>query len=132
MLIGLDEAKIHLDRAKKHLERVQNEAYGDGDPEEAVTWAFYAYENCVSALAETLGRTRTHDHAQKAVLARAFHAEQLVSLDAGDLLVKLNRLRKDVEYGEPGGDLMEVDLENLSSDLEGYIDEVESCMDAAR
>ena len=130
--MGLEEAEIHLARAKTHLERVQNEADDDGDPEEAVTWAFYAYENCVSAIAETLGRTWTHDHVQKADLARAFHAEQVVSQDAGDLLVKLNRLRKDVEYGEPGSDLKEVDLENLSRDLERYVEEVESCMDAAR
>lgn len=130
--MGLEEAKSHLERAKTHLERVQTEANDDGDPEEAVTWAFYAYENCVSALAETLGRTWTHDHVQKANLARTFHAEQLVSQDAGDLLVELNRLRKDVEYGEPGSDLMEVDLEDLSSNLETYIDEVESCMNAAR
>ena len=49
--MGLEEAKSHLERAKTHLERVQTEANDDGDPEEAVTWAFYAYENCVSALA---------------------------------------------------------------------------------
>ena len=130
--MGLEEAESHLSTAQKHLERVQNEAYGDGDPEEAVTWAFYAYENCVSALAETRGRSWTHNHVQKADLARAFHAEQLVSQDVGDLLEKLNRLRKDVEYGEPGSDLLEIDLEDLSSKLENYIDEVESCLKAAR
>ena len=131
--MGLEEAESHLSTAQKHLERVQNEANDtDGDPEEAVTWAFYAYENCISALAEVFGRRWTHDHVQKAELARTFHAEQLVSRDVGDLLEKLNRLRKDVEYGEPGNDLREMDLEDLNSGLESYIDEVESCVDAAR
>ena len=132
-IMGLEEAESHLSTAQKHLERVQNKANDtDGDPGEAVTWAFYAYENCISALAEAFGRRWTHDHVHKAELARTFYAEQLVSRDVGDLLEKLNRLRKDVEYGEPGSDLREVDLEDLSSDLERYIDEVESCVDAAR
>lgn len=132
--MGLKEAESHLDTAKKHLERVQNEAndIDGGDSAAAVTWAFYAYENCVSAIAETHERRWTHDHVQKAGLARAFYAEGLISRDVGDLLEELNRLRKDVEYGTPGSDLMETDLEELNSELEEYIDEVESCMDAAR
>ena len=129
--MGLEEAESHLERAKKHLERVQDAA-NDGDHEEAVTWAFYAYENCVSALAESHGRNWTHNHVEKAGLARTFHAEGLVSRDVGDLLEELNRLRKAVEYGEPGSDLMNVDLEGLSGDLETYVDEVESCVNAAK
>ena len=131
--MGIREAEIHLGRAKTHLERVQGEVYDvDGDHEAAVTWAFYAYENCVSALAEALGRSWTHNHVQKADLARTFHREQQVSIDVGDLLEELNRLRKVVEYGEPGSDLMEIDLEDLSSGLETFIDEVESCVDNSR
>lgn len=132
--MGLEEAEIHLGTAKKHLERVQDEVndVDDGDREAAVTWAFYAYENCISAIAEALGRSWTYDHVRKAELARTFHADKLVSQDVGDLLEELNRLRKDVEYGEPGSDLAEIDLEDLSIGLERYIDEVESCVDAAR
>ena len=133
MSMGIEEAESHLDRAKVHLERVQDEVYDiEGDREAAVTWAFYAYENCVSALAEALGRSWTHNHVQKAELARTFHREQLVSMDVGDLLEELNRLRKDVEYGEPGSDLTEMDLEDLSSGLETFINEVESCVDNSR
>ena len=80
--MGLEEAESHLEHAKKHLERVQDAA-NDGDHEEAVTWAFYAYENCVSALAESHGRNWTHNHVEKAGLARTFHAEGLVSRDVG-------------------------------------------------
>ena len=131
--MGLEEAEVHLTRAKKHLERVQYAVGGiEEDHEEAVTWAFYAYETSVAALAETLERTLTHNHVQKASFARTLYAEQVVSRDVGDLLEELNRLRKDVEYGMPGRDLMEMDLEKLSSDLETFIDEVESCMDAKR
>ena len=86
--MGLEEAEKHLTTAKKHLERVQD-AVGniDGDPEGAVIWAFYAYENCVSALAEALERDWTHNHVQKANLARTLYREQLVSRNVGDLLV---------------------------------------------
>ena len=131
--MGIEEARNHLGTAKMHLERVQEEAFdSDGDLGAAVTWAFYGYENCVSALAETLGRRWTHNHVQKADLARTFYTEQRVSTDVGDLLEELNRLRKDVEYGVPGSDLLAVNMEELSSGLEGYIDEVESCMDSAK
>jgi hypothetical protein len=39
--------------------------------------------------------------------------------------VKLNELRKDVSYGDPGEELSEVDLEDLVSDLELFLDEVD-------
>jgi hypothetical protein len=38
--------------------------------------------------------------------------------------VRLNELRKDVSYGDPGEDLSEVDLEDLVSHLELFLDEV--------
>ena len=44
--------------------------------------------------------------------------------DVSDRLVELNELRKDVSYGDPGEQLMEVDLEDLVSDLESFLDEV--------
>ena len=131
--MGLEQAEVHLATAKKHLERVQDAVDGiEEDHEVAVTWAFYAYENCVSALAEAFNQPLTHSHVQKAQLARTQYAEQMVSQDVGDLLEELNRLRKDVEYGMPGRDLTEMNLEKLSGDLERFIDEVDSCMDAKR
>lgn len=131
--MGLEQAEVHLATARKHLERVQDAVGGiEEDHEAAVTWAFYAYENCVSALAEAFDQPLTHNHVQKAQLARRQYAERMVSQDIGDLLEELNRLRKDVEYGMPGSDLTEMDLEELSGGLETFIDEVDSCMDAKR
>ena len=46
------DAEPHIARARRQLERVQVAASDPADAEEAVTWAFYAYENCVVALAE--------------------------------------------------------------------------------
>jgi hypothetical protein len=37
----------------------------------------------------------------------------------------MNNLRKDVSYGEPGEELATADLEDIVSDLERFIDEVE-------
>lgn len=52
--------------------------------------------------------------------------------DVGDLLEKLNDLRKDVQYGEPGPDLQALDLEELAADLELFIDEVERLVQGDR
>ena len=45
----------------------------------------------------------TPNHYAKVRLARNLYAEQLISKDIGDELEELNRLRKDVAYGKPGG-----------------------------
>lgn len=47
-----------------------------------------------------------------------------------DLLEVLNDARKDVQYGEAGSQLREIDLETLVSDLEQFIDEVEAMIQA--
>lgn len=44
-----------LDTAKKHLERVQTAAWDPKDPDEAITWGFYAYETALVAVAELNG-----------------------------------------------------------------------------
>ncbi len=93
-------------------------------------WAFYAYENCVTALAEMHGRSWNKNHFDKVRLARSFYADGLISRDIGDELEELNSLRKDVAYEEPGPELAEKDLESLSSELEEFVEEIESRMDA--
>lgn len=123
--MGIEAAIEAIGRAKRHLERVQSAAWAP-DHDEAVTWALYAYENCVTALAELHGRSWTKNHYKKAELARELHAEGLVSRDIGDELEDLNRLRKDVAYGEPGPELQERDLEDLADELETFIDEIDS------
>ena len=124
--MGVSKARQHLDRAKRHLEKVQIASWERTDPEGAVTWAFYAYENCVAALAERYGRRWTKNHREKAELARKLHADGLISRDIGDELEELNSLRKDVAYDEPGPEFREKDLEDLASDLEHFINEVDS------
>ena len=130
--MGIDEAKKHLARAKKQLDKVQIASRRPKDPEEAVTWAFYAYENCITALAERYGYLWTPNHYRKAELARTLHQEGCISRDVGDDLEELNSLRKDVAYGEPGGDLQTVDLEKLATGLEQFVDEVESRIDFSK
>ena len=115
------------------MEKVQIASNDEGpDPESAVTWAFYAYENCVVALAEMHGRSWARNHQSKARLARTLFEEELVSRDIGDELEELNRLRKDVAYDEPGQELEDRNLEALASDLEEFIDEIELRMDALK
>ena len=123
--MAIDEARQHIARARRQLEIVQVAAYDPDDPEEAVTWAFYAYENCVAALAERFGRKWTRNHREKADLARWLHTEGLISRDIGDELEELNSLRKDVAYDEPGPELGERDLEDLANELEEFIDEID-------
>ena len=95
-------------------------------------WAFYAYENCVIALAEMHGRDWARNHLAKARLARVLFAEELISRDIGDELEELNRLRKDVAYDEPGEELEKRNLEALASELEEFIDEIELRMDTLK
>lgn len=47
--VGLGEARKKLELARSQLERVQVASWSPPDPVEAVTWAFYAYENAVVA-----------------------------------------------------------------------------------
>ena len=124
--MGIEEARQHLDRARRHLERVQVFSWDPEDAEQAVTWAFYAYENCIAALAERHSQKWTKHHREKAELARKLHEEGLISRDIGDELEELNALRKDVAYGEPGPDIQERDLEDLAIELEQFIDEIDS------
>ena len=52
--MGTTDAQEALTRARKQLERVQAAVWEPPDPEEAVTWAFYAYENALEDLASEL------------------------------------------------------------------------------
>lgn len=49
--------------------------------------------------------------------------QQAISLS--ERLVELNELRKDVSYGDPGEELSDVDLEDLVSELESFLDEID-------
>ena len=122
--MGKLEARKALERARKQWERAATATWDPADPEEAVTWAFYAYENCVVAIAESTATTWRKLHSDKATLATKFYEEGLVTRDVGPVLEDLNGLRKQVAYGEVFGDLATMDLEEMVSDLESPILEV--------
>lgn len=124
--MSIEQAKEHIARAERQWDRAATASWEPADSESVVTWAFYAYENCVTALAELYGRTWTKKHWEKAQLARDLYEEGLISRDIGDELEELNDLRKDVAYDEPGPDLESRNLEDLCSELEAYIEEVKS------
>jgi hypothetical protein len=120
------EAKEALTRARKQLERVQTASWEPQDPEEAVTWAFYAYENALRALAEARGDTLAKNHGRKAEYAGRMAKQKILSTDAEARLVELNGLRKQVSYGDIYGDLAALDLEDIVSELEAFLDEVDA------
>ena len=129
--MGTGEARKALKRAQAQLERVQVASFDPPDHVEAVTFAFYAYENAVVAVAEAKNIAWSKNHYEKAKLARALFDRKILATDVEDTLLRLNDLRKDVAYEEPGADLQEVDLEDLATDLERFIDEVAAIVEQA-
>lgn len=130
--MGVREARTALERAKSQLERVQSASWDPADPVEAVTWAFYAYENAIVAVAEAKGISWKKNHAEKARLAGQFSEKKILSTNVEDRLIELNDLRKDVAYGEPGPELEQLDLEDLAIDLEEFIEEVDRVANTAK
>ena len=120
--MDLDEARKRIAVARRQLERVEDAAF-NLDHESAVIWAFYSYENCLTALAARYSQRLTTNHRERADLARRLHANGLVSRDIGDELQELNRLRKDVAYDEPGPELQSINLEDLALELHDFIEE---------
>ena len=90
-----------------------------------MTWGFYAYENGVVAVVEKAGRAWRPTHWDNLRAAEEIHEKGFVSKSVRDRLEELNELRKDVQYGEAGPNLKEYDLEELATDLEEFLAEVE-------
>lgn len=120
----LKEANAHLARAKDQWNRATVDSWEPEEPADCVTKCFYSYENALVAAATALGTTWTKKHYEKADLAKRLFEQNKLKTDISSLLVKLNDLRKDVSYGEPGEELSEVNLEELVSRLELFLDEV--------
>ena len=59
-------------------------AWDPQDSEEAVTWAFYAYENCVAALAEATETTWKKTHWNEAAIARLMVASRNPGFSAAE------------------------------------------------
>jgi uncharacterized protein (UPF0332 family) len=120
----LKEANDHLTRAREQWDRAAVDSWEPAEPADCVTKCFYSYENALVAAAAALGAAWTKKHYEKAELAKKLFEQNKLKTDISDLLVRLNELRKDVSYGEPGDELSQINLEDLVSDLEGFIDEV--------
>jgi uncharacterized protein (UPF0332 family) len=108
----------------KQLHKASVHSWEPSDPAQCVTMAFYSYENAVVAAAIALGYEWQATHPSKVDVAHRLVKEGKVKTDIGERLTDLNRLRKDVSYGDPGDELNDVDLEDVVAELEAFIDEV--------
>jgi len=127
--MALETAREHLDLAKRQWERASTDWWPPADPASCVTNAFYAYENLIVAAAEAKGRVWVPDHLKKAELASALAHEGILTRDVQDTILRLNNLRKDVSYGEPGDQLASADLEDIVADLGSFCEEVEQIIE---
>ncbi len=130
------EGERRLKVARKHLERARK-ATAEGDPEEFIIWAFYAYESAVAAGAKAAGISfNEKNHREKASVARKLGELKIVSRDIADELADLNALRKNVQYDDPDFSDDEFDepedLEDKLALLEKYIDEISAHIDTLR
>ena len=124
----IQEARRMLAVARKQLDEAAADSWEPAEPADCVTKAFYAFENSLMAAVLATGGSHTTKHYVKAQLALKIHQDHGVR-NISERLTTLNELRKDVSYGEPGPDLLEVDLEDLVSDLESFIEEVEGLIE---
>ncbi|HUE90283.1 MAG TPA: HEPN domain-containing protein [Vicinamibacterales bacterium] len=115
--------------AKEQLEDAQVAAWEPEDAAECVTNAFYAYENAVTAAMIAVGRKRTRKHSDKSAAATELFKDNKLKTDVGGLLEYLNDTRKDVQYETAGAELLGLDLEELVSNLETFIDDVDDLLD---
>src|SRR5713101_7075965 len=120
----VSQARKHLDKAKEQLHKAAIHSWEPSEPADCVALVFYAYENAVVAAATVLRRNWKKHHGFKADLAAKLVAEGSLETDVSHLLERLNELRKDIAYGEPGLELAGVDLEDLVSNLESFVQEV--------
>lgn len=119
----------YLELAESQLRRVQTAAVDPPDQVEAVTFAFYAYENAAGAVAAVKNLSWPHNHYKKAEIASKLFTDRVLSKDIGGEMLRLNGLRKCVNCGEPGPELEEIDLEDLANGLEDFTNEVARILD---
>lgn len=121
----LADARRHLNRAGKQWDQAVVDSWEPAEPGECVTKCFYAYENAIVAAATAVGYKWTKKHHEKATLAKRLFEQKKLKTDVSDQLWGLNELRKDVSYNEPGEELAGTNLDELVSDLEGFLEEVD-------
>ena len=126
--MNLEEARNHLDLARKQFDQAQIDSWEPQEPASCVTNVFYAYENVIVALADCYDIKWKKNHYDKAEVAAKLANDGKVTKNISQEVLRLNTLRKDVSYGEPGHDLENEDLEGLVSELEIFIDEAEEIL----
>jgi hypothetical protein len=120
------QARELLRKARGQAHDAAVDSWEPAQPAECVTKCFYAFENALTAAATVLGEEFTTSHQEKAELAEQLAKERRLQTDISEKLVELNDLRKDVQYGSPGEELANTDLEGLLMELEAFLDEVEA------
>jgi hypothetical protein len=124
-----EEAKAALQRAEKQLRKEQDAWDGtDECLEDVLVWAFYALENAVIAAAKVLNlhRKKKRSHKTNIRLADKLLAQRAVASDISELLEKLNAARQRATYDDPTKAAAGLDLEDVLSQIEQYIEEVKA------
>jgi hypothetical protein len=124
----LKRAHASLEISRKQLHKASVHSWEPSDPAQCVTMAFYSYENAVVAAAIAMGYKWQITHPSKVEVAQRLVRDRKVKTDIGERLTDLNRLRKDVSYGDPGDELSIVNLEDVVAELEEFIDEVDDLL----
>jgi uncharacterized protein (UPF0332 family) len=124
----IKRAHASLEISEKQLHKASVHSWEPSDPAQCVTMTFYSYENAVVAAAIALGYEWQATHPSKVDVARRLVKEGRVKTDIGERLTELNRLRKDVSYGDAGEELSGVDLEDVVAELEAFIGEVDELL----
>lgn len=127
----LEEARELFDLASGQLDAAQTAWWEPAEPAACITNTFYAYENVVTVAMLVAGKTRTKKHYEKAQIAKKLFDGKILKTDVSDRLTYLNEVRKDVQYGEPGFEMKQIDLENLVAELETFVDEVKALLEDA-
>jgi|SRR5437588_4377722 len=125
----LHEAHERMKRARDQWDRAAVASWEPVEAAECVTNCFYALENAVIAAAVAAGLPGTKKHWEKEELAEQLVREGKLKTDVSDRLNELNSARKDVQYGSPGESLAEIDLEDLVSEVESFLDEVDALIE---
>lgn len=121
----IGKARQRLKTAREQWEQAAVNSWEPAEPAECITKCFYSFENGLTAAMLAAGKKPTTKHYEKAKIATQLFREGFLKTDVSDRLVQLNDLRKDVQYGDPGEALASVDLEDIVSELEAFLNEVD-------
>lgn len=79
--MGLELARGYLQKARDQWDKAAVASWAPPEPAECVTYAFYASENSIVAVAEALGKKWEKNHYKKAELAADLARADVLSTD---------------------------------------------------